>query len=225
MQFHNSWDEILKDEFTQDYYLALQAFLQQERASHTIYPPQEDVFRTLHETPYEAVKVVILGQDPYHGEGQGHGLSFSVQLGVKIPPSLRNMYKELVADPAIDFHTPNNGYLLPWAQQGVLMLNAVLTVREGQANSHKGKGWEIFTDHVIAALNRRTEPVIFLLWGKFAQSKAALITNPQHVILNAAHPSPLSAHNGFFGCNHFSQTNTQLAAWGKAPINWQIDDI
>ncbi len=221
--FNNSWDTILQGEFDQPYYQALNTFLQQEYATQTIHPAQEDIFNTLQTTPYEDVKVVILGQDPYHGEGQGHGFAFSVRPGIKTPPSLRNMYKELATDLACT--TPNNGYLLPWAQQGVLMLNAVLTVRDGQANSHKGKGWEVFTDHVIAALNERTEPVIFMLWGRFAQSKGTLVTNPQHLILNAAHPSPLSAHNGFFGCGHFSAANAHLIARGEAPIDWQIPNI
>ncbi|MFI3170013.1 MAG: uracil-DNA glycosylase [Faecalibacterium sp.] len=222
-QFQNSWDDILKGEFEQPYYQALHDFLQQEYTSQTIHPDRDDIFNTLKETPYEAVKVVILGQDPYHGEGQGHGFAFSVRPGIKTPPSLKNMYKELAAD--VGTFLPNNGYLLPWAKQGVLMLNAVLTVRDGQANSHKGKGWETFTDHVIAALNRREAPVIFLLWGRYAQNKGALVTNPQHLILNAAHPSPLSAHNGFFGCKHFSQVNAHLIAQGQAPIDWQIENI
>ncbi len=223
--FNNSWDEMLKDEASQPYFQALEAFLAQEYANPalTIHPDEDDIFNTLKKTPYEAVKVVILGQDPYHGEGQGHGFAFSVRPGVKTPPSLRNIYKELAND--VGARIPNNGYLLPWAQQGVLMLNAVLTVRDGQANSHKGKGWEVFTDHVIAALNRREEPVIFMLWGQYAQKKGALICAPQHLILHAAHPSPLSAHNGFFGCKHFSQANAHLVARGQAPIDWQIADL
>ncbi len=221
--FQNSWDAILQGEFAQPYYQALQAFLQQEYATQTIHPDEQDIFNTLKQTPYEAVKVVIIGQDPYHGAGQGHGFAFSVRPGVKLPPSLKNIYKELASD--IGVTLPNHGYLLPWAQQGVLMLNAVLTVRDGQANSHKGKGWEVFTDHVIAALNQREAPVIFLLWGQYAQAKGALVTNPQHVILKAAHPSPFSARNGFFGCKHFSQVNKCLTARGEAPICWQIEDI
>ncbi len=223
VHFNNSWDDVLKGEFDLPYYRALHDFLRQEYATQNIHPDMHDIFNTLKETPYEAVKEVILGQDPYHGEGQGHGFSFSVRPGVRTPPSLQNMYKELAAD--LGCSIPNNGYLLPWAQQGVLMLNAVLTVRDGQANSHKGKGWETFTDHVIAALNARKEPVIFLLWGRYAQNKGALVTNPQHLILKAAHPSPLSAHNGFFGCGHFSKANAHLVAQGETPINWQIENI
>ncbi len=223
LTFNNSWDDVLKNEAAQPYFKTLTDFLAQEYATQTIHPDKEDIFNTLQYTPYEAVKIVLIGQDPYHGAGQGHGFAFSVRPGVKTPPSLRNIYKELASD--VGMATPNNGYLLPWAHQGVLMLNAVLTVRDGQANSHKGKGWETFTDHVIAALNEREEPVIFMLWGRYAQEKGKLVTNPQHLILQAAHPSPLSARNGFFGCKHFSQANAHLTARGQAPIAWQIADI
>ncbi|WP_317855622.1 uracil-DNA glycosylase [Chakrabartyella piscis] len=223
VQFGNSWDTVLKGEFDLPYYKELRQFLKAEYKTQTIYPPMEDIFNTLKGTAYEDVKVVILGQDPYHGAGQGHGFAFSVQPGIQTPPSLRNMYKELAEN--LGTYIPNNGYLLPWAKQGVLMLNAVLTVREGQANSHKGKGWEHFTDHVIAELNKREEPIVFLLWGRFAQNKGALVTNPQHLILKAAHPSPLSAHNGFFGCKHFSMTNDFLVKNGMKAIDWQIENL
>lgn len=223
ISFHNSWDTQLAAEAAQPYYQTLTAFLQQEYATQTIYPPQADLLNALTLTPYEAVKVVVLGQDPYHGAGQGHGLAFSVRPGMKTPPSLQNIYKELADDVGVTI--PNHGYLLPWAQQGVLLLNAVLTVREGQANSHKGQGWEVFTDHIIEALNSRPDPIVFLLWGRGAQQKGKLITAPQHLILQAPHPSPLSAYHGFLGCKHFSATNAQLVAWGKEPIDWQLQNI
>lgn len=217
----NDWDEILEGEFDKEYYLTLREFLIQEYRSKTIYPSMYDIFNALKLTPYGAVKAVILGQDPYHGPNQAHGLCFSVREGVPAPPSLVNIYKELQND-IPGFEIPNHGYLESWARQGVLMLNAVLTVRAGAANSHKGKGWEIFTDQVIQHLNRREAPMVFLLWGANAKSKMRLITNPRHLVLTAAHPSPLSAFNGFFGCKHFSQTNKFLEKNGMEPIDWRL---
>ena len=219
VQIGNSWDEKLKDEFTKDYYLQLREFLKQEYATRVIYPDMHDIFNALKATSYEDVKVVILGQDPYHEPGQAHGMCFSVKPGVPVPPSLQNMYKEIAAEYP-GWPIPEDGYLQKWADQGVLLLNAVLTVREHAANSHKGKGWEILTDRVIQLLNEREDPVIFLLWGRNARDKAALITNPQHAVLQAAHPSPLSAYNGFFGCGHFRQANDLLREYGKTPIRW-----
>lgn len=223
VHFGNNWDTVLNGEFDLPYYKKLRGFLKEEYQTQTIYPPMNDIFNTLQYTDYKDVKVVILGQDPYHGAGQGHGFAFSVQPDIKIPPSLKNMYKEMAQD--MGLYIPNNGYLLPWAKQGVLMLNAVLTVREGQANSHKGMGWETFTNHVISALNEREEPIVFLLWGRFAQNKGALVTGKHHLILEAAHPSPLSAHNGFFGCKHFSKANDFLVENGMKPIDWQIENL
>ena len=215
----NSWDEKLKDEFTKDYYLRLREFLKQEYSTRVIYPDMHDIFNALKATAYEDVKVVILGQDPYHEPGQAHGMCFSVKPGVPVPPSLQNMYKEIAAEYP-GWPIPADSYLQKWAEQGVLLLNAVLTVREHAANSHRGKGWEILTDRVIELLNEREDPVIFLLWGRNAREKATLITNPRHSVLQAAHPSPLSAHNGFFGCGHFRQANDQLRQYGKTPIRW-----
>ncbi len=220
-KFTNDWKPLLEPEFQKDYYQKLHRFLAQEYRTHTIYPDMYEIFSTLQNTPYEAVKVVILGQDPYHGPGQAHGFSFSVKPGVDIPPSLHNVYVELCSD--VGCHMPHSGYLKKWADQGVLMLNAVLTVRAGQANSHKGMGWEIFTDHIISLLNERKRPVVFLLWGRNARSKKALITAPQHLVLEAAHPSPLSAYHGFFGCHHFSKTNAFLEQHDMTPIDWQIE--
>lgn len=217
----NDWDDILEGEFDKEYYLKLREFLIQEYKSRTIYPSMYDIFNALKLTPYESVKAVILGQDPYHGPNQAHGLCFSVREGIPAPPSLVNIYKELQTD-IPGFEIPNHGYLESWAKQGVLMLNAVLTVRAGAANSHKGKGWEIFTDQVIRHLNRRETPMVFLLWGANAKSKMSLITNPRHLVLTAAHPSPLSAYNGFFGCKHFSQTNRFLEKNGMEPIDWRL---
>ncbi len=217
----NDWDEILKGEFDKQYYRNLREFLKQEYKTGTIYPSMYDIFNALKFTPYKDVKVVIIGQDPYHGPKQAHGLCFSVQKGVAIPPSLLNIYKELNSD--IGFKIPQHGYLKNWADQGVLLLNAVLTVRAGEANSHKGKGWEIFTDTVIKHLNDRQEPLVFMLWGANAKAKGAMITNPNHLVLTAAHPSPLSAYNGFFGCRHFSKANEFLKANGQAGIDWTID--
>ncbi len=217
----NDWQELLEPEFQKDYYRRLRAFLAQEYRTATVYPDMYEIFSTLQCTPYRDVKVVILGQDPYHGPGQAHGFSFSVKPGIDIPPSLVNIYKELMSD--LGCHMPSGGYLKKWADQGVLMLNAVLTVRAGMANSHRGQGWEQFTDRIIELLNEREDPVVFLLWGRPARLKKALITNPRHLVLEAAHPSPLSAYNGFFGCRHFSKTNEFLTANGKEPIDWQID--
>lgn len=219
----NSWDELLKDEFNKEYYKELHSFLKEEYQNYTIYPEMHDIFNALRTVAYEDVKVVILGQDPYHGEGQAHGMAFSVKPGVKVPPSLQNIYKEL--QQSMGCKIPNNGYLMKWAQQGVLLLNTVLTVRAGKPQSHKGKGWEIFTDHIIELLNQREEPIVFVLWGTPAKKKEALITGKQHKILKAVHPSPLSAYNGFFGCRHFNQINEWLEERGKAPIDFQIEDI
>ncbi len=218
----NEWDELLKGEFDKAYYQKLRGFLVKEYSERTIYPDMYDIFNALRYTSYSDVKAVMIGQDPYHGRGQAHGLCFSVKKGVDVPPSLKNMYKELESD--IGFKAPRHGELIEWAKQGVLMLNAVLTVREGEANSHKGMGWEIFTDRVIELLNEREEPIVFLLWGGNARRKKALITNPKHHVLEAAHPSPLSAYNGFFGCRHFSKTNQILKEMGQTPIDWSLSD-
>ncbi|MBP1548864.1 MAG: uracil-DNA glycosylase [Oscillospiraceae bacterium] len=217
----NEWDELLKDEFKKEYYLKLREFLKKEYFTYQVYPNMYDIFNALKFTSYSDVKAVIIGQDPYHGPGQAHGLCFSVQKGVAIPPSLQNMYKELYSDLGIP--PANHGYLKKWADNGVLMMNAVLTVRGGQANSHRNMGWEIFTDKVIELLNSREQPIVFILWGNNAKQKMKLITNPNHLILQAAHPSPLSAFNGFFGCRHFSKTNEFLENHGIAPVDWRID--
>lgn len=217
---HNSWQDVLKDEFEKSYYLNLHNFLKEEYQNQKIHPDMYHIFEALEETPFEKVKVVILGQDPYHGPHQAHGLSFSVQPGVKVPPSLQNVYKELQSDLGIS--PVNHGYLISWAQQGVLLLNTILTVREGQAFSHRGKGWELLTDTIIQKLNNRKDPVVFILWGKPAQKKKTMIDTSQHVILCAPHPSPLSAHRGFFGSKPFSKTNDALLAMGKSPIDWRL---
>ncbi len=219
----NDWAPLLAPEFEKDYYQNLRQFLIDEYKTRVIYPNQYHIFNALHFTPYKDVKVVILGQDPYHGPNQAHGLSFSVQPGVPAPPSLVNIYKELHSD--LGCFIPNNGYLKKWADQGVLMLNTVLTVRGGEANSHKGQGWEQFTDRIIQLLNERPEPIVFMLWGSHAQSKISMITNPKHCILKTVHPSPLSAYRGFLGCKHFSKANDFLASAGQAPIDWQIENI
>lgn len=218
----NDWDSLLTGEFEKDYYLKLRQFLASEYRTHTVYPSMYDIFNALKYTPYHQVKAVILGQDPYHGPNQAQGLCFSVKKEVAIPPSLQNIYKELQAD--LGIAPAQHGSLVSWAQQGVLLLNTVLTVRAGQANSHKGMGWEIFTDRVIRLLNERQEPMVFLLWGGNAKSKRELITNPNHLILTAAHPSPLSAYNGFFGCRHFSKCNAFLEEHGQEPICWQLEE-
>ena len=216
----NDWDDLLADEFKKDYYLALREFLKSEYSSRRIYPPMNDIYNALRYTSYKDTRVVILGQDPYHGEGQAHGLCFSVKKGVTPPPSLKNIYKELHSD--IGFEIPNHGELVSWAKQGVLMLNNVLTVREAMPNSHKGMGWEIFTDRVISELNKKETPVVFLLWGANAQKKAEIIDNPLHHKLISVHPSPLSASRGFLGCKHFSKTNEILDKKHIKPINWDI---
>ena len=216
--FENDWQELLKPEFAKPYYQELRAFLAHEYKTQTIYPNMYDIFGCLHGTAYKDVKVVILGQDPYHGPGQAHGYSFSVRPGVQIPPSLMNIYKELESD--LGCYIPNNGYLKKWADQGVLMLNAVLTVRAGQAGSHRGKGWETFTDEVIKQISDKTENVVFMLWGNYAKVKGKVIDTKKHLILNTVHPSPLSVYRGFFGCKHFSRANEYLTAHGKTPINW-----
>ncbi|GMA46718.1 uracil-DNA glycosylase [Tetragenococcus muriaticus] len=217
---HNSWQDILAEEFQKPYYRHLHEFLKQEYATQKIHPDMYHIFEALQITPYENVKVVILGQDPYHGPNQAHGLSFSVQPGVKVPPSLQNVYKELQSDLGIS--PVNHGYLVSWAKQGVLLLNTVLTVREGQAYSHRGKGWEQLTDKVIEKLNERQEPVVFILWGKPAQKKVSMIDTSKHVIIKSVHPSPLSANRGFFGSKPFSKTNNALIALGQTPIDWQL---
>ncbi|WP_041219361.1 uracil-DNA glycosylase [Desulfitobacterium dichloroeliminans] len=219
----NDWHELLEDEFNLDYYLSLRRFLVDEYRTKTVYPNMYDIFNALHFTPYHEVKVVILGQDPYHGPNQAHGLSFSVKPGVPAPPSLQNIYKELHSD--LGCRIPNNGYLKKWADQGVLLLNTSLTARASQANSHSQIGWHQFTDKVISLLNLREDPVVFILWGKNAQGKQALISNPQHYIVKSVHPSPLSAYAGFFGSKPFSKTNDFLLSIGKEPIDWQIEDI
>ena len=217
---NNDWDELLKDEFEKEYYKKLRNFLIKEYQTKTIYPDKYDIFNALKLTSYKDTKIVILGQDPYHGPNQAHGLAFSVKPKVQIPPSLLNMYKEL--HNTLGCYIPNNGYLISWAEQGVLLLNTALTVRAGEANSHRNKGWEIFTDKVISILNDREDPVIFILWGNNAKEKTKLITNEKHFILKAAHPSPLSASRGFFGCNHFIKANDILKGLNKTPIDWQI---
>lgn len=219
----NSWDKLLEDEFKKDYYLKLREFLKSEYSHHHVYPDMHDIFNALKNTDYNDTKAVILGQDPYHGPGQAHGLCFSVKRGVEPPPSLKNIYKEQHDDLSIT-QPPHFGELYDWAKSGVLMLNTVLTVREGCAGSHRGHGWETLTDTIITLLNERESPIVFLLWGNNARSKKALITNPNHLILEAAHPSPLSAYNGFFGCRHFSKTNEFLQKNGMTPIDWQLHE-
>lgn len=219
----NDWLEPLQEEFRKPYYRQLYQTVQKEYASGAVFPPADDIFNAFHLTPLSKVKVVILGQDPYHNFGQAHGLCFSVRPGTEIPPSLVNIYRELQED--LGCRIPNNGYLVKWAQQGVLLLNTVLTVRAHQANSHQNIGWENFTDAVIRIVDRQEQPIVFLLWGRPAQSKKRLLSNPNHMILEAPHPSPLSAHRGFFGCKHFSKTNDFLQEYGLSPIDWQIEDI
>ncbi len=214
----NDWDEILADEWAKPYYQQLRQFLKSEYSSQKIYPHMNDIFNALKYTSFENTKVVIIGQDPYHGAGQAHGLCFSVKQGVMAPPSLKNIFKELYAD--IGKPVPPHGELTDWAKQGVLLLNNVLTVREGQPTSHKGMGWEKFTDRVISELNKKETPVVFLLWGAHAQKKAEIITNPIHYKLATVHPSPLSASRGFFGCKHFSKANAILEKNGLEPISW-----
>ena len=223
VHFGNDWDEILAGEFEQDYYKRIRHFLKQEYAENTIYPPMEYIFNALRLTPYSSVKAVILGQDPYHGPGQAHGLCFSVRPEVDTPPSLVNIYKELHED--CGCYIPNNGYLKKWADQGVLLLNTVLTVRAHAAHSHKDIGWEEFTDAAIRVLNEQDRPMVFILWGRPAQTKKAMLNNPRHLILEAPHPSPLSASRGFFGSRPFSKTNAFLTEHGLTPVDWQIENI
>ncbi len=218
----NDWDEILKDEFEKPYYKQLREFLKKEYSTHHIFPDMYDIFNALKYTSFENTRVVIIGQDPYHGAGQAHGLCFSVKPGIEPPPSLKNIFAELKSDLGISV-PEHYGYLTSWAKQGVLMLNSVLTVREGQANSHKGKGWELFTDRVISELNRKKTPVVFLLWGAAARQKGELIVNDIHKKLICVHPSPLSAYGGFFGCRHFSKANEILTGSGQKPIDWSIN--
>lgn len=218
----NQWGSILKEEFEKDYYLKLRKFLIEEYNTRVIYPDKHDIFNALHYTDYKDVKAVILGQDPYHGPNQSHGLAFSVKPGVRIPPSLRNIYKELSTD--LGLRVPNNGYLEKWAREGVLLLNTSLTVRGGEANSHRKVGWEIFTDRIIEELNHRDDPVVFILWGNNAIKKEKLI-DKRHKIIKSVHPSPLSASRGFLGSKPFSKTNEFLESIGKNPIDWQIEDI
>lgn len=221
INLHPSWLEHLQTEVEQDYMRSLSDFLRAEKsAGQTVYPSAENIFAALNTTPLDKVKVVILGQDPYHGPNQAHGLSFSVPYGVPTPPSLKNIYKELNAD--LGCEIASHGHLMSWAKQGVLLLNSVLTVRQAEAASHQGKGWERFTDAVIQTINRHQTQVVFLLWGSYAQKKGQVIDRNQHLVLQAPHPSPLSAHRGFLGCKHFSQTNAYLQANGQVPIDWQI---
>jgi uracil-DNA glycosylase len=223
-EISNDWLPVMKPEFVKPYYRELYRFVKEEYQSRVIYPPAEDIFNALHLTPLSEVKVLILGQDPYHNEHQAHGLSFSVLPDQKdIPPSLVNIYTELQSD--LGCYIPNNGYLVKWAQQGVLLLNTVLTVRAHQANSHQGKGWEQFTDAIIRAVNEQERPIVYMLWGRPAQMKKSMLNNPKHLILTAPHPSPLSAYRGFFGCKHFSQANQFLVEHGSTPIDWQIENI
>lgn len=222
IHFNNDWELPIQNELNQEYYQDLRHFLITEYRSRPVYPPAKDIFNAFHFTAYSKTKVCIIGQDPYHGPGQAHGLSFSVKPGVPIPPSLLNIYKELSDD--LGYPIPNHGCLKKWANQGVLLLNAVLTVRAGQAGSHRNMGWETFTSRMIQALNDREEPVVFILWGRDAQNKRSLITNPRHPIIESPHPSPLSAHRGFFGSRPFSKANELLVSLGNTPIDWQIKD-
>lgn len=216
------WNPLLRAEFDKPYWQPLQDFVHQERAEHTVYPPHDDVFAAIHLTSYADTRVMILGQDPYHGPRQAHGLCFSVRRGVAVPPSLQNIYKELQSD--LGVAPPRHGNLEHWAEQGVLLLNTTLTVRAGQAASHQGKGWATFTDQVIRVVNDKTEPVVFILWGGHARKKKTLIDIERHVVIESAHPSPLSAHNGFFGSRPFSRTNEALTARSRQPIDWRLPD-
>ena len=222
----NDWDDLLKDEFLKEYYQTLRKFLYNEyfKSGLNIYPPMDDIFNALRYTSFENTRVVILGQDPYHGYSQAHGLCFSVKEGTPPPPSLKNIFKELYNELGIS--EPRTGELIGWAKQGVLLLNTTLTVREGSPQSHKGKGWEILTDRIIQIINEKEEPVVFMLWGGNARAKKSLITNKNHLVLECAHPSPLSAYNGFFGCGHFKRANEFLTSHGLSPISWElINDI
>lgn len=219
----NDWLDVLNEQFSKEYYRKLYNYVKAEYGKCVVYPSANDIFNAFHFTPLSEVKVVILGQDPYHGPGQAHGLCFSVKKDIDIPPSLVNIYKELNSD--IGCYIPNNGYLEKWARQGVLLLNTVLTVRAGAANSHRGIGWETFTDAVIQAVNNEDRPIVYMLWGRPARMKKEMLNNPKHLILEAAHPSPLSAHKGFFGTRHFSQANRFLSENGMEEIDWQIENI
>lgn len=218
-----SWLTHLHGEMSKSYFQSLTQFVDEERQQHTVFPPDDDVFSALRLTPYDQVQVFLLGQDPYHDTNQAHGLAFSVRPGMKSPPSLVNIFKELHAD--VDFRIPNNGSLIPWARQGVLLLNAVLTVRAHTPNSHKNRGWETFTDAVLRAVNEKRDPVVFVLWGGYAQKKLSLIDTTRHTVIQSAHPSPLSARSGFFGSRPFSAINHALQAAGKSPIDWQLPDL
>ena len=218
-----SFNDLLEEEKQKDYYNELISFIDKEYNTKTIFPPREKIFEAFNLTPLEKAKVVIIGQDPYHGEGEAHGLAFSVNNGIKIPPSLKNIYKEINAE--YGYEIPNTGYLIKWAKQGVLMLNTVLTVEKDKPASHKTKGWEIFTDRVIEELNNSEQPLVFMLWGNYAKSKAQLINNPKHLILESAHPSPFSARNGFFGNNHFKLANDFLEKNGIEQIDWKIENF
>lgn len=223
MHIPDSWQHVLAGEIDKPYFKTLETFVEEERRTQTIFPPENDVFNALTSTPYERVNVLLLGQDPYHDDNQAHGLCFSVRPGITPPPSLANMYREMRAD--VGTSTPNNGYLVHWAEQGILMLNAVLTVRAHSPNSHKGKGWETFTDAIIRTVNEKESPVVFVLWGGYARKKVPLIDTSRHTIVQSAHPSPLSARNGFFGSRPFSAINAALHAAGKPQIDWQIPNI
>ncbi|MDI9540773.1 MAG: uracil-DNA glycosylase [Bacillota bacterium] len=217
---NKSWDDFLNEQFSQDYFKKLSSFLKQQYEEKTIYPPKIEVFSSFYFTDLDKVKVVILGQDPYHQQNQACGLAFAVRPGVPLPPSLINIYKEIEDD--LKVKMSNNGFLIKWATQGVMLLNAVLTVEQSRANSHRGKGWEIFTDNVIAHLNKQDQPIVFLLWGNNAKEKMKLLDNPKHLVLTSVHPSPLSAHRGFFGCKHFSKANDFLIKNGVEPIDWTM---
>ena len=220
IQIGNDWDAVLKEENGKEYFMKLQEFLAEERQTHMVYPPEKDVFNALKYSSLADTKVVIFGQDPYHEPGQAHGMCFSVNKGIAVPPSLINIYKEIETD--LGIKPPSHGYLADWAGQGVLLLNTVLTVRRGEANSHRGKGWETFTDRVTEALYEREKPMVFILWGANAREKAKLITNKEHMIITGAHPSPLSAWKGFFGGRYFSKANRFLEITGQTPINWEL---
>jgi len=223
IKLHSQWREVIGGEFEKDYMQSLREFLlQRKQQGAVIYPPTNQWFSALNTTPFEDVRVVVLGQDPYHGVGQAHGLCFSVTPGIKVPPSLANIYKEIKSDLGID--QPNHGCLISWAQQGVLLLNATLTVEDGCAGAHQGKGWEQFTDEIIKAVNQKREGVVFMLWGSYAQKKSIMIDSSRHLILKSVHPSPLSAYRGFFGCGHFSAANHYLQERGVKPIDWQLPD-
>jgi uracil-DNA glycosylase len=223
IKLHSQWRQVIGDEFEKDYMLSLREFLiQRKQQDAVIYPPSDQWFSALNSTPFDNVRAVILGQDPYHGAGQAHGLCFSVTPGIKVPPSLANIYKEIKSDLGIE--QPNHGCLISWAQQGVLLLNATLTVEDGNAGAHQGKGWEQFTDQVIRSVNQQREGVVFMLWGNYAQKKSAMIDSQRHLVLKSVHPSPLSAYRGFFGCGHFSAANQYLQEQRLEPIDWQLPE-